>query len=526
MEKKKAVAYIRVSDVRQLDGESPETQREKIEQYAKDNNIEIVPDGWFFDQGKSAKNADREELKNLLSFALKYKGKIDHVIVYKMSRASRDMESYYTGIKALLKSKGITLRSATEHMVDDTTQGRFMEGLLILLAQMENDGKSDYTVDNMRSLAEQGYWQHPPVVGYEMAKIANSIGKPRPTLKPNAMAPKVRDVLERFSLGDITKAELVEYAASVGLQSRYGKKIGKDSLNRLLKNPVYAGYISDKFTDYELIEGKHLGLISKDTYERNMGLLYGKNTRKGELHIQKNKSYPLKGLVLCWNCSNPLYASAPKTGNGGYSPRYHCARKSCKGIVKSVKAQQVHDDFELLLKRIKPSDEILKLYKTVLVREAGNELNKLNQHIASLREELTGIDLSRINVIKKFTDGLITIDDKDQVTDSLTTQKLEIAGDLSGLEQQQNIREADIELAIGVMEKVDEQWIESQLDVQVRFQNMLFPDGLVYDSVHGKFGTSSISPLYRCISTEKGTEVPLETYLVAGAGLEPATSWL
>ena len=84
---KKAVAYVRISSTMQKDNESPDTQRQKIQQYADANGIEIIEGGWFFDEAKSGKNADREELQNMLQFALSHKDKVDHVIVYKMNRA-------------------------------------------------------------------------------------------------------------------------------------------------------------------------------------------------------------------------------------------------------------------------------------------------------------------------------------------------------------------------------------------------------------------------------------------------------
>lgn len=62
---------------------------------------------------------------------------------------------------------------------------------------------------------------------------------------------------------------------------------------------------------------------------------------------------------------------------------------------------------------------------------------------------------------------------------------------------------------------------------------MIFPHGVVYDSANRRFGTTKISVLYRALRIEKASEEassnPVESqkyYLVAGAGLEPATSWL
>jgi site-specific DNA recombinase len=520
---KKAVAYLRISSVRQIDNESPDTQREIIQKYAETQGFEIIE--WFFDEAKSGKNADREELNNLIEFALKYRGKIDHVLVYKMNRMSRDIDSYITQVKVILKARGITIRSATEP-IDDTITGRMMESLLIMLGQMDNEVKAGATIDNMRSLALQGYWQHPPILGYDIDKIENDSGKLRPTLKPNLMAGKVKEVLERYSLGNITKAELARYAKQIGLRSRYSNTLSEDTIYRMLKNPTYAGYVSDKFTEYELVVGKHPAIIATETYQINQTLLHSKNSRKGEVHLSKNKEYPLRGLLLCSNCQNLLYASAPTSATGKRSPRYHCARKSCTGKVSSVKASIVHDDFMSLLNRIKPNEGILKLYKTVMIREANNDLDNLNMRIGTYRNQLDRISDIRSSTIKKFVEGSITQAEKNDLIDDLEKQKLHSIIELQKFENQQTLRESDIEHAINFMRSIDKQWEHCDLDLQHKFQSMIFPRGLVYNSKARRFGTNNISELYRCIPIEKGSEEPSKSDLVAGVGLEPTTSWL
>ena len=251
-----------------------------------------------------------------------------------------------------------------------------------------------------------------------------------------------------------------------------------------------------------------------------------KTDRKDEVHLQKNKSYPLKGLVLCINCEHPMYASAPKTGSGSYSPRYHCARTSCRGKVKSVKAVTVHQDFEELLARIKPSEGILRLYKQILIREASNTLGSLNKKLNAVRGSLSEIDELKLKTVRKYADESLTLDEKNALTDSLEHERLEKSEELRELEKQQTIRETDIELAINLMGSVDKQWSESVFDVQLRFQSMLFPEGLVYDSINHRFGTSQISPLYRCLPNKKDLPDTEKSFLVAGPGLEPGTSWL
>lgn len=78
-----------------MNGESPETQLQAINNFAANTGIDIVKT--FYDEAKSGKNTDRPALKELLKYAENHKDDIDHVIVYKMNRASRDMTSYVTG---------------------------------------------------------------------------------------------------------------------------------------------------------------------------------------------------------------------------------------------------------------------------------------------------------------------------------------------------------------------------------------------------------------------------------------------
>jgi site-specific DNA recombinase len=518
---KRALAYVRISSQRQINGESPETQKTKIQSYADNNGIEIVE--WFFDEAKSGKNTDRIELQSLLKKAKQYRGEIDHVLVYKMNRASRDITTYIMGFRFELQSMGITIRSATEQF-DDSPMGHFMEMLQVMVGQVDNENKRDFTVDNMRALAEQGYWQHPPVVGYDIAKVANSMGKSRPTLKLNAMSGHVKQVLERFSEGDITKAKLTRYAFDIGLRSRYGARLSPDAINRLLTSPVYAGYIADKFTNYELVTGKHPRIISPDTYEFNRKLLQG-GKRTGEIRLKFNPEYPLKGLILCPKCNKALYASAPKTGGGGKSPRYHCSRKTCKGI-KSIKADVIHNAFLKMLEGITPSNGVMRLYREVLIQEAMNRSGNVNKKIKDVNNKLEAIADKRLKVVRMLTEGALTVSEKNEQTELLDNEKQIYIDEKESLMGKQSTQEADIDKILDIMESIPRQWLNSDLATQQRFQNLLFPKGLVYDYKNELFGTSQLSDLYRYTLNKKDLPVSEKSFLVAGVGFEPTTLWL
>lgn len=525
-----AVAYIRISDRKQIEGESPETQRKVIQQYADDNNIKILE--WFFDEARSGKNADRKELQNLLQFATKNAKKIDLVLVYRLNRGSRDAMSYYSCVKAILVGKGIGIRSASEPMVDDTPIGRFLEGVIVLNGQLDNEIKGSTTTDNMRSLAMQGYWQHGPLLGYEKHTIYNDVGKPRPTLKPDATAPLIIKLLNRFGEGDINPMQLHRYAVEeLKIKTKpYTKKdgtrvppklIGKNGIYQILKRPEYAGYVHDKFTNYELVEGKHEALISKELYWHNQKLL-SKKVKVKETYSKHNPTYPLKEVLLCIGCNKPLYGSAPKTGGGkSNSARYHCYRKGCEDVQKrSLGIGETHEAWLAMLRHVQPTDGFLRGYKEILIRQAAKENERINAKVKAQREVLDDIADTRLNAIE---DRLLEKDEKrknelSELIERLDNRKLDAKDKLDELEAQQTVQEAKITYAINHMHDIAKQWLDADYDLRVRFQTMLFPQGTTFDMTTRHFGTEQISPLYRYVTNKKDLSEPEKSFLVTLRG--------
>jgi len=72
------------------------------------------------EEGESAKTADRTQLKLLLEFCRKNKGRVQFVVVYNVTRFSRESAQHHA-IRALLTGFGVTLRSVTEPIDDSPT---------------------------------------------------------------------------------------------------------------------------------------------------------------------------------------------------------------------------------------------------------------------------------------------------------------------------------------------------------------------------------------------------------------------
>ena len=510
----KALGYLRISDKKQMKGESIANQKASIENYAKANNIEIIE--WFKDEAKSGKNADREELQKLLITASSMKGQIAYVVVYKMSRASRDVESYVVSIRSVLATMGIQIRSATEPF-DDSPTGRFMENFYVGMAQWDNDNKREMVVDNMTRIAQQGFWQHKSPRGYQNCKIKNNEGKPRPSIKPDHESSLVKDLLLRWNRGDLNEAKLTRYAASIGLKGNTGNPLTQEVVHKLIVNPVYAGYICDKFTNFERVEGVHEPLISRQVFEQNQLIFKMKNKDYliGLKHQKTNELFPLRRFIRCATCGNYMTASKPKN-----SPRYYCHRRSCNGS-GSIMTRTMHTRFEELLGLVTPSRGTSKLLKELLKRQVKLELGNVNQDIRRVRAELDTNDAYQQKILSKFINDQIDEREKETAMREANAGKLIAELELNDLEKKQSISLSSIDYALNFMADISERWSTAPLELKHAYQELVFPDGFEYDIKTGNFITPNISPLYRLELNNMGAIDDKNFSLVILPGIEP-----
>src|SRR5687767_8141606 len=110
---KTCVIYCRVSDPRQTDGGSLQTQEEMLRDYAYRHNLEVLEA--FIEPGESAKTTRRVELQKLLTFVKHRRYRIDVLLVYKFSRLARSVEDHHD-LRRALRSCGVQLISINERI--------------------------------------------------------------------------------------------------------------------------------------------------------------------------------------------------------------------------------------------------------------------------------------------------------------------------------------------------------------------------------------------------------------------------
>ena len=521
----KAVAYIRVSTDDQKYNESLDTQRGRIEQYAHEQGFEIIK--WFIDDGTSAKTVrKREVLKDMLTYLARNKGKVGYAIFYKMWRASRDITSYSAELKVALNALGVAVRSATEP-IDESSTGRWLEGMLVLNGQLDNDIKSGVTKDNMASVAKQGWWQHGPLPGYDTVKVKINPKKTHTTLRKNKHSKATFELFEAFATGEYSKADIVRMAKEKGLRNSHGGWLNDTSVDRMLTQPAYAGYVCDKHTDWEMYEGKHIAeaIVSLDLFDQVQRVHKQQSRRANKTDKRKpgiNPLYPFTKWLICDNCGKNYRGSAPRTGGGlSHSARYHCASKECAGIVKSMKADTLHAHFADMLADITPSEDILRLYKEILNRQALKQLGNINKRLEVQRQRLAELDNERLEALRNANNGSLSSAEKDDLIAAVNVDKQDVNDTITKLEEQQLAKQSAIEYALNFMHDVKQLWIDADPDLKLRFQKMIFPDGLTFNTTTLTFGTETISPLYRYAPNKNDLSESEKSSLVIPRGIEP-----
>ncbi len=525
---KKAYGYTRVSTDDQVTGSSLGSQKAKITAYAESNGIQIVD--WFSDEGVSAKTANRPALKDMLK-AIRTKKEVQAVIIYNLSRISRNVDSYSRDIGYELAANGVQLLSTTEP-IDSTPTGKMLQTIFLAVHQLDNDTKSVTTIDNMKAVAKSGYWQSKIPYGFLAKKVGTGLvakdgkEKKRTVLEPNlrdGLSDKVARLLTRYNVGDIKPAALVEYAKTIDLKTADGKELSLNSILNMLRGHVYAGLICNDHTNNEPVQGLHDGLISEEVFYENQNLLKG-GTKAYNRSTSSDDQFPLKTVMLCGVCKKKVTASSPLTGGGkSHSPRYHCYKHEGGGSISPAVA---HEQFVRLLAEITPEKGVLRLYREITKRVARKALTDVNKAIKGVHDELETIANKKQLILDKLIDGDVSPVEKDEYISKLNEQRMTAEDKLHELTEQQSINETTIEIVCNYMDKPAMMWQNADPALKQKFQQLVIPEGVEWDWNEQKFGTLGISPLYRYAPNKKDLSDEEKSLVVTPAGFEPAIFWM
>lgn len=504
-----AVIYIRVSTKEQTENLSLSTQLRACEEYCAREGFEILHR--FKEEGESAKTADRTELQRLLTFCRTHKGRVHFLVVFNLTRFARDKYDHLA-LRALLKSLGISLRSATDP-IDDTSTGKLMEGVLASFAQFDNDQRSERTRAGMRAALELGRWTFRAPIGYINAPRA--LGKS--LVADPERGPAVRRIFDEYATGRFTKQQVLQHATKAGLRNRRGRPLGSQAIGMLLHNRLYAGVIDVPGYGVRARRGDFDPLVSEDTFYRAQSVLSGRTANTAPL-LRRHPDFPLRSFVRCESCDRGLTGSWSK-GRSGYYAYYHC-RPGCHAV--NVTRAKLEGLFADELARLQPTPGYMRL-----LNESIGQIRKARK--ASIKTELADTERSAKAIQEKLDrldEAFLFERSIDIETYDRHAEKLREALTLARIDRHSGyLDQFDVEgilaFAARVLPRAADLWIQASLDQRQRSQQLFFPEGIAFNG-SGFVRTAVAARAFNYLQPI-GVE---NERMVDPTGIEPVTPYL
>lgn len=338
---KRCAIYTRKSTTMGLEQEfnTLDAQREACEAYVRSQ----AGAGWmaleerYDDGGFTGANIDRPAFQRLLADV--DSGLVDTIVVYKLDRISRSLLDFATVMNRLTKA-GVGFVSVTQNFSTADAVGRMTLNLLATFAEFEREQIGERTRDKLAASRRRGRWTGGQVpIGYRVVD--------KKLVVEPAEAEVVREIFELY----LEEHSALSVALKLGERGRLTKRHlaatgrlresriwGKGDVLRVLKTPLYAGYM--RYQD-ELHEGEHEAIIDRLSFERARALVA--RVDRHQQPRRRNIEFLLSGIVKCALCGASLCAASTPKQASRYR-YYRCTtrdrrgRKACRTMPVSAPA--------------------------------------------------------------------------------------------------------------------------------------------------------------------------------------------
>lgn len=307
-----AAVYIRVSTDEQAEL-SPETQLEKIQEYARREGILILQDHIYLDAGISGKKAEkRPEFMRMIAAAKEKDCPFTVLLVWKFSRFARNQEEsiFY---KSVLRSKcGVDVVSISEPLIAGHF-GSLIERIIEWMDEFYSIRLSEEVKRSMEVNARRGKLQSTPSFGYR-AENGKLVPEPEE-------AELVRWIFRTFVDGK-GLYPIARELNTMGVRTHRGNEFENRTVEYILRNPVYIGKLRwnpvgrthrDFFNENIILaDGEHDPIVDQELWDAaqlrldQVKLQWGYKARP-----TSELKHWLSGLVRCSSCDATLIFALP-----------------------------------------------------------------------------------------------------------------------------------------------------------------------------------------------------------------------
>lgn len=368
----KAVILTRVSTKMQEEGLSLTAQSNRLFDYAERKGLEVIK---TFEIIESSTHGERKQFMEMIAFCKRQHETIA-IIADTVDRVQRSFKESVL-LDELMKQNKIELHFYREGMILNSQSS----SVDIMRWDFSVMGAKAYVLqlaENIRRSNEQknknGEITGFAPIGYE--NYINEHGKKfvRPK-EPEASI--IKQLFEIYSLGHMGVTELAKYAHMLGLKSRTGQKMSKNSMYGIINNPFYYGEMRTK---RGLIRHIYPPLITKELWD-----LCQEKKAEHNLNVHNpkitEKPFILRGLIRC-GLTNQMCICEIKKNRYIYIFCYHA-----DGSRQYVPEQNILNDLASILNRIHLPDNIVAELKEELKKAKANERKYCRDAVVKLKKE-------------------------------------------------------------------------------------------------------------------------------------------
>ncbi len=475
-----AVAYTRVSDPKQVDNTSLGSQRKAIDLCAERRKLNIV--NYFGNKNESAKTDDRKEFNAMLDFVKRNKN-IGYIIVYSFERFTR------TGAEGILlteklRAAGVMVVSATQDVDYSTYTGAFQRDMFFAWGKMDNEMRRDKCMTGMRERLRKGYHANGSTAfGY----TNTNPGKGKvPNLVINKDGELLREAFKLKAEQNLTYDEITQRLLKKGWKKPYKR------LSEYFRNPFYAGVIVNTLIPGEVVQGTHPPLVSHEVFKKVNGML--RQREEGVKYTRADENLPLKQFVRAASCGTHYTGYLVKRKGIYYYKNNRIGSKENKS------AKAMHELFVNLLAQYQICDPAMKeVLRYIMMEEFVDMRNECMSEVSHMEKQINEIEANLHTVRKRFGLGLIP----EEIYDECTAEFNSVLQDLQAKIENSSFNLSNLERAIDVALdyalNLPKTWVSGDLEVKKRIQNLVFPEGLVYDYENHHYRTPRVNALFAII---------------------------
>lgn len=512
------LCLCRVSSDKQAKKETITSQKQACLNYAQYNGFVI--DQFFFEDGVSGWKTNRPGLEAIVAYIEKeHKRKHIRILFYDISRLARNL-SVYAAFEEIVVKYDIELQTVMGGKTDNSANGRFMRGLEALQARRFSDELSEKTKGCMRALCSLGYYPLNPPLGLKRIKDEH---KRTILVADEPRAKFIRQAFEKYLRGELeTKHAVCVFLRNSGAFN--GIKLNDTKIDTILKNEVYTGtFAYDKWgIERQKWKIEHIiptGLFLAVQQKLNRT---GRQTHTSDISAE----FPLRNLVCCASCGQPLTGYLGKGRGGKPHPYYCCFNTACDIYKKSIRRAILHGAFEQWLDAIRMPDTVLPLFDRVLRHVCVQKDMSIKQQRINTARELAKLDEKISNITCLVADA--TANNDDTMRGIYSDQLRKLAEQKTALESQLDDMKllSDTETFLTAMKKGCDffkhpaiLWKNGNLNQRRRLVQMIFQDRPQFNRENGLL--TAATPW---IFNKKSAQTDGKSDLAAPTGFEPVFS--